>query len=191
MGRGVSAVRKGIASTGMGGVRSTSTRVMSLADDSSSSKRVFAEGRCGVSIVAAAGSVMGRSSTLRARNSSKSLCRQVCPQRCFDPARRRLREFQPDAHFAALLGCHEPVIGLLLLRTADVARDCLPDHLRLPGQCAYCIRAHAQMVLSHEWVGSLRVASHRLHRVSKQNAVREGVRNWDRTVCPRRKRPLL
>jgi hypothetical protein len=36
-----------------------------------------------------------RTAIVRAMNSSTSLCRQVCPQRCFIPGRSRLREFHP------------------------------------------------------------------------------------------------
>ena len=50
-----------------------------------------AAGSCG-SAAAGAGA---RSAMVRAMNSSTSLCRQVWPQRCLVPGRRRLREFQP------------------------------------------------------------------------------------------------
>lgn len=46
----------------------------------------------GCSAAAGAGT---RAAIERAMNSSRSLCRQVCPHRCLEPARSRLRELQP------------------------------------------------------------------------------------------------
>jgi hypothetical protein len=68
-----------------------------------------------------------------------------------------------DAQLAALFIGYEPMIGLLFLRSADVARDGLPDHRNPPvrmamngrpfpaaisGQCRYGRRFWAALLFS-------------------------------------------
>ena len=69
----------------------------------------------------------------RAMNSSTNLCRQVWPQRCLD-ARTQPVARVPPAHpqFPSLVISHKPVVGLLLLRSADVARYRLTNHRTSP-----------------------------------------------------------
>ena len=66
-------------------------------------------------------------------NSSTSLCRQVCPHRCFDPGAQPVaRVPTADAQLSTLFVSDEPVVGLFLFRCANVARYGLPDHRNPP-----------------------------------------------------------
>ena len=93
-----------------------------------------------------------RPAMVRAMNSSTSLCRQVWPHRCLElGAQTVARVPTADAQLARLLARDEPMVGLFLFRSANVARNGLADHpappVPLPGAVAASCRDRGPRVL--------------------------------------------